>query len=246
MRSPHGAADLARQLALFGGAYALYSLVRGQVDGRAAEAFANARTIIDAERALGVFPEPAVHGWAERQAWAADAASWIYVNSHTAVTVGALVWLYARRNESFYFVRNMIVVAMGLALVLYAAFPTAPPRLLPEWGFTDSVAAFTGVDPDGAAGALINPFAAVPSMHVAFALMVAGPVARLARRRLVRAVWAAYPALVTFSVVATANHWWLDAAAGAATAAAAAGAACRLAAWRPAAWRFQGAPATAA
>jgi len=162
----------------------------------------------------------------------------MYVNSHFTITTVALAFLYLRRNERFYFVRNMFVIAMGIALVGYAAFPTAPPRFLPEWGFQDSVARFTGVDAE-ASNALFNPFAAVPSMHVAFALMLALPMASMARRRAVRIAWSGYPALVTFVVIATANHWWLDAFLGAATAAVSAVAAqALLARARPDAWAW--------
>jgi membrane-associated phospholipid phosphatase len=108
-------------------------------------------------------------------------------------------------------VRNMFMVAMGLALVGYSALPTAPPRMLPEWGFTDSVQAFTGVNHDtGSTGVLFNPFAAIPSMHVAFSLMLGVTMARMTRRRWAQMLWYAYSPVVTFVVIATANHWWLD------------------------------------
>jgi membrane-associated phospholipid phosphatase len=223
---PQGWTDVLRQILLFCGAYWLYRLVRGMVDGRAAEAFDNARTLIDAERAMGLFVEPSVHAWAEGHEAIIDLASWTYVNSHFTVTVVTLAWIYLRRNERFYFVRNMFMVAMGLALVGYAAFPTAPPRFMPEWGFTDSVASFTGVSADSAsADLLFNPFAAVPSMHVAFALMIGTTMATMTRRRWARALWWSYAPLVTFVVVATANHWWLDAFLGALVAAVSAAAA---------------------
>jgi len=239
---PKGWPDLLRQIVLFCGAYWLYRLVRGQVDGRAAAAFENARHIIDVERALGLFFEPAVHAWSTRQGWVIDVASWMYLNSHFTITTVTLAFLYLRRNERFYFVRNMFVIAMGIALVGYAAFPTAPPRFMPEWGFQDSVARFTGVDAESS-NALFNPFAAVPSMHVAFALMLALPMASMARRRAVRVLWRGYPALVTFVVVATANHWWLDAFLGAATAAVSALAAqALLARARPDAWGWDTSP----
>ena len=216
---PRGWRDLARQLVLFCGAYWLYRVVRGQVDGRTAAAFSNAREIVEVERALGLFFEPGLHQWAARHAWIGDAASWMYVNSHFTITTVTLAWLYLRRNERFYPIRDMFMVAMGIALVGYMAFPTAPPRFLPELGFGDPVAAMTGVD---ASNALFNPFAAVPSMHVAFALMLGLPMARIARRRSISALWYAYPLLVSFVVVATANHWWFDAFLGAITAAVAA------------------------
>ena len=242
---PKGPLDLLRQIVLFCGAYWLYRLVRGQVDGRAAAAFENARHIIDLERALGLFFEPAVHEWSTRQGWVVDAASWMYVNSHFTITTVTLAFLYLRRNERFYFVRNMFVIAMGIALVGYVAIPTAPPRFLPEWGFQDSVAQFTGVDAE-ASDVLFNPFAAVPSMHVAFALMLSVPMARMTRHTAVRALWGAYPALVTFVVIATANHWWFDAFLGAATAAVSALAAqALLARARPDAWAWHPAPRAA-
>ena len=142
---PKGWVDLLRQIVLFCGAYWLYRLVRGQVDGRVATAFENARDVISIERSLHLFIEPSVHAWATGKEWLIDFASWMYLNSHFAITTMALAWIYLRRNDSFYFVRNMFCVAMGIALVGYMAFPTAPPRMMPEWGFTDSVAQFTGV-----------------------------------------------------------------------------------------------------
>jgi membrane-associated phospholipid phosphatase len=236
---PRGWRDLFNQILLFCGAYWLYRLVRGMTDGKIAESFEHARALIGLERGLGLFIEPAVQAWAEGTGWLADATSWMYVNSHFTITTVTLAFIYLRRNRSFYFIRNMFMVAMGIALVLYAAYPTAPPRFMPEWGFSDSVARFTGLTAKGSsADALYNPFAAVPSMHVAFALMLAVPMAYMSRRRWVKALWLIYPLVVTFVVIATANHWWFDAFTGALTAAAAALAAVLFARWRPAAWAW--------
>jgi hypothetical protein len=237
---PHGWSDLARQILLFCGAYYLYRLVRGVVDGRASAAFANARELIDIEQTLGLFIEPAVHAWAEGKTWIIDFASWMYVNSHFTITVLTLAFMYLYRNENFYFVRNMFMIAMGIALLGYVIFPTAPPRFMPEWGFSDSVADFTGVAPDSAsANLLFNPFAAVPSMHVAFALMLGLPMAKMSPRWYVKTVWRVYPFVVSFVVVATANHWWMDAFLGAATAGLSALGARWLAEQRPQAWAFR-------
>jgi hypothetical protein len=236
---PHGPADAARQVALFAAAYFFYRLVRGMVDGRASTAFENARNLIDAERSLHVFIEPAIQGWAAGSQVVIDVASWVYINAQTTITLSALVWLYLFRNESFYFVRNMFVVAMGLALVGYIVFPAAPPRFFPEWGFFDAVADFTGVRSDSVAvNALFNPYAAVPSMHVAFALMIGWPLSRLVRPRALRVFWVTYPLLVTWVIVVTGNHFLADAFLGACTAGLAGYSANLMARARPAAWAF--------
>ena len=237
---PRGPLDALRQLALFAAAYYAYRLVRGLVDTRASVAFENARVLVDAERAMGSFFEPGLQAWALSQGWVVDAASWMYVNSHFTVTTTFLVWLYIARNSAFYYVRNMFMVAMGLALVGYVVFPTAPPRFLPEWGFTDTVADFVGPAAEASAGVLYNPFAAVPSMHVAFALMIAVPGVVLSRRLVVKVIWAIYPVLVTLTVMITGNHFWLDAFFGAAVAAVSAWAAhSAFGRARPEVWSFR-------
>jgi len=243
---PKGVGDVARQLLLFAGAYYAYRIVRGAVDGRAADAYQNARELIDFERSLNLFIEPSVQAWASGKEWLIDFSSWMYVNTHFVVTVAALVFIYLFRNSSFYFVRNMFMVSMAIALVGYVVYPTAPPRFLPEWGFEDSVAEFTGVPADSVAvNALFNPFAAVPSMHVAFALMLGIPLAYLVKSRVLKVMWSLYPLLVTFVVVSTGNHFWMDAVLGAATAAVSAYLASALfARARPHVWAFR-APAEA-
>lgn len=214
---PQGAADLLRQILLFCGAYWVYRLVRGQVFTETAAAYDHAHKIVDLEHSLHVFVEPSLQSWAIGAGWVQDLGSWMYLNTHFVVTTCTLGFIYLFRNEHFYFVRNMFMVAMGLALLGYLLYPTAPPRMLP--GFTDSVADFTGVSSDASVSVLFNPYAAVPSMHVGFALMLAAPMIRMARRPWVRVVWTAYPPLVTLVVLVTANHWVFDALTGAAVAA---------------------------
>ncbi len=238
---PRGWLDAVRQILLFLGAYFGYQLVRGMVDSKVAVATWNATKLIWLEHKLHFFVEPSIQAWASSKTWLIDGLSWAYLNLHFVVTLGALVWLYLRRNDSFYFVRNMFMVAMAIALVGYSLYPTAPPRLMPEWGFTDSVANFTGVSESSTAvSALLNLYAAVPSMHVCFATMIGIPLATLVRPRPLKVVWAVYPLLVTFVVVATGNHFLSDAVLGALTAAVSALTAQRLLARaRPSAWAFR-------
>jgi hypothetical protein len=245
---PHGWVDVVRQVVLFGGAYLGYNLVRGLVEGRASAAFQHARDLIQAERTLHLFVEPSIQAWASGSHVLMDFSSWLYVNAQTSITLAALIYLYVRHNGSFYFVRNMFAIAMLIALVGYAVFPTAPPRFLPEWGFIDSVSDLTGmhVSHDSASmTALFNPYAAVPSMHVAFALMIGWPLASLSRTSVAGILWRLYPLLIAFVIVATANHFILDALLGALTAGVSAVGARRLARMRPAAWRLHPAPAGA-
>jgi PAP2 superfamily len=243
---PAGWLDAIRQLALFAGAYYLYRIVRGFIDGQAGLAFENARALVDIERSLGLFFEPSLQAWAKGQEWLLLFANWMYVNSHFVVTTTFLIWLYLARNYAYYFVRNMFLVAMGLALVGYTVFPTAPPRFLPEWGFTDTVANFVGEAAENSANVLYNPFAAVPSMHVAFALMIAIPAFKLVRNRVLKVLWLTYPLVVTFVVMVTANHYWLDAALGALVAAVSAyTASAGFARLRPEAWSWRSGAAKA-
>jgi hypothetical protein len=237
---PHGVIDVVRQVALFLVAYGAYRIVRGMIDdpNGAALAFEHGRQLISLERALGLFVEPGVQTFAGRVPGALDVSSWLYLNAQTSVTLGALVYLYVFHNDNFYFVRNTVMVAMGIALFGYILYPTAPPRFFPEWGFLDSVSDFAGVDHADGINALFNPYAAVPSMHVCFALLIGIPLSSLSQRRAARWFWGMYPLLVTFVIVATANHFIADAFLGAVTAGLAAYAANWLARARPTVWAF--------
>ena len=240
-RLPHGWRDLLRQVAFFLVAYNCYQLVRGLADGRHHVAFANAIHVMHLERSLGAFFEPGFQQAFLAHQWVIDIANWMYFNSHFVITTSFLVWLYLFRNENFNFVRNMFLVAMGLALVGYALFPTAPPRMFPSAGFTDTIATFTNSNQDSSfTSALVNPYAAVPSMHIAFSLMIAVPATNLVRTAWARALWSAYPMVVLFVILVTANHYWFDAAVGAGVACLAAVTAHQLARLRPDAWSWRG------
>lgn len=237
---PRGIGDVALQVALLQLAYMAYRVVRGWIDDPqgASIAFQHGRQIIGIERATGLFIEPQVQALVGATGTIADISSWLYLNAQVTITIGALIFLYLRHNPSFYFVRNMFMVAWCIALVGYIVFPTAPPRFFPEWGFVDSVADFTGVDPKTApVNSLFNPYAAVPSMHVAFALMISMPLSILCRHRFVRVFWRIYPVVVTFVIVVTGNHFLFDAVLGGLTFVAAGAAATWMARVRES-WQF--------
>lgn len=238
---PNGWLDVVRQIALFGAAYLIYSVIRGMAEVDTTVAFDHTRDVIQIEQALHIFVEPSIQAWAMGSHALIDISSWLYVNAQTTVTLLALIYIYLRQNRSFYFVRNMLMISMVIALLGYALFPTAPPRFMPEWGFVDTVASFTGVHVEHTSHsmtALFNPYAAVPSMHVAFAMMIGWRLVGLVKSRVLKVAWAVYPFLIAFVIIATANHFIFDALLGALTAGVSAFGAQRLARFGPVAWRL--------
>jgi hypothetical protein len=240
---PHGWGDAGKQLGLFALADVCYETVRGIAEGNANQAFANARAVIDVESSIGLFFEEGLQDAVMQQPWLIDIANFAYMNSHFVVTTVFLGWLYLFRNDSFYFVRNMFLIAMGLALVGYTLLPTAPPRFFEELGFVDTLD-MVSVNHDSALVQMfVNPYAAIPSMHCAFSLMIGVAGALVTRNIAGRVLWCAYPLFVFFVVMVTGNHFWLDGAIGWAVAGLAALGAVQLARVRPAAWAWR--PATA-
>jgi hypothetical protein len=125
-----------------------------------------------------------------------------------------VVWVHRHRPHAYPVVRTTLVTSTALALVGYVLYPAAPPRLA-ELGFVDTVSSSTGLNlSSDLLGSLYNPIAAVPSLHFGYALIVGVALAALARNRVVRLIGAAYPAAMLFIIVATGNHFFVDAAAG--------------------------------
>jgi membrane-associated phospholipid phosphatase len=241
---PHGYGDAVKQLGLFVLAELSYEAVRGLADGAREQAMVNGQNVISLEKSLHTFFEPNLQSIFIDHRWIIDFANYMYMNSHFVVTTAFLVWLYFFRNQNFYFVRNMFMVAMALAIVGYALVPTAPPRLFPQEGFVDTITDFAQVNHDsGLVKLFINPYAAIPSMHVAFSTMIGVTGVLVSRHTISKVLWAVYPVLVFWVVVVTANHFWIDGAAGLLVAVLSALAAREvLARARPAVWSFR--PAT--
>jgi membrane-associated phospholipid phosphatase len=213
---PRGFGDFLFQVGLWLGFALVYQVARGLADHGALEAFHNGRVVIDAERGLHALVEldlqrVVVHGGDIALA----AVNWTYWLAQFPVLGLGLLWIYLRRNESFIAVRNWILCTNLLALVGYVLLPTAPPRMFPEEGFLDTLAVAASVNHGSALVQLAsNPFAAMPSVHAADALIIGFALATLVRSRWVSALWTLWPTWVWFSVMATGNHFWLDVAAG--------------------------------
>jgi hypothetical protein len=205
--------------------YGLYELARGLVVSDAGEAVRHARELVALERSTGLLVEGRVQDAAHALPGLIDLLGISYLTLHLAVTVAVLLWIHQRRPAAFPLVRTTLVLASGLALVGYLVFPAAPPRLS-GIGITDTVSGGHIDLNTGLVSSLYNPYAAVPSMHIGYALVVGASLVRYGRRRAVRfLIGLLYPLFVLLVVVATGNHFLVDALAGAAVAGLAAGAA---------------------
>jgi hypothetical protein len=206
------------EAALLLGLYLAGELVRGIARGGESSAEAHAALIVRLERRLHVFDEGAVQHLVGHVGALPAFLGYAYVSVHLAGTAATLVWVYRSRRAAFARLRNTLVLATCLGVVGYALFPTAPPRLA-GLGIADTVSRATSLNLDSAfVSSLYNPYAAVPSMHIGYSLIVGITIVRLARRPLWRAAGLAYPLFVLFVIVATGNHFFFDAAAGAAVA----------------------------
>ena len=218
--------DLARQISVWLSFVLGYEVISSLAGGRPAEAFANGRRVVSVENALphGLL-EVTLQRIADSSRVLSDLAVWTYWNSEFTVMSVALLWVYLRRYEAFARLRNTILLTNLVGLVIYFVLPTAPPRFCPELGIADTLARVGGPDrDDGLLSFAANPYAAMPSLHAADALLVGAGLALLVRRRLLKALWLVWPAWVWFCVIATGNHFALDVAAGAGVAVASAAA----------------------
>jgi PAP2 superfamily protein len=206
---PRGYADFGLQIVIWVGFYFSYLGVRSLVDRDPSRAIVNGIRVIDLEQALtNRFFEQTAQQVADSSHLLLTVAAWTYWNSEFTVIGLSLLWVYLRRHDWFARFRNTILLANMIGLVGYILVPTAPPWMFPALGFVD------GVNHSGHLGALANPYAAMPSLHAADALIVGVFLFRAARHRWSKAIWAAWPAWVWFCVLATANHYWLDVLAG--------------------------------
>jgi membrane-associated phospholipid phosphatase len=205
---PRGWGDLAKQLAIWFGFAAVYQLARGVADRRPPqEAFTNGLRVIHIETRLDHrLYELTFQQFVDQRHWLDQLVSWTYWNSEFTVVGLTLLWVYLRRHEYFIRFRNSILLANAIGLVGYVAMPTAPPRLLGV--------GFVNTHRDGLVTLAANPYAAMPSLHAADALIVGVVLSMVVKHWWAKVLWLAWPAWVWFAVMATGNHFWLDCLAG--------------------------------
>jgi len=201
--------------------YGLYSVIRntqGSASVSEAHAFANARSVIRVEKALGIYHERAVqHAFL---GWRAFIDFWnvFYGTFHFVVTVLALILLFRRFPARYARWRNTLAATTALALVGFASYPLMPPRLLPaSYGFVDTLRVYSRLwsFDSGPVARLSNQYAAMPSLHFAWSMWSALVLFPILRRTWSKAAIALYPLATLFAIVVTANHYVLDAAGGA-------------------------------
>ncbi len=204
-----------REIAGLAALYGLYEVIRGAGTENVQAAMRHTDDIVAVEQSLGVYFERGIQQAFEGIPYAPALLGLLYVTLHFAGTAVALTWIHRKHPDRFPLVRTTFVIATALALVGYVLFPAAPPRLA-ELGFSDTVTHSTGLDlSSDLLGALYNPFAAVPSLHFGYALLVGVTVGLVARNRIVRLIGWSYPLVMLLVIVGTGNHFFFDAAGGA-------------------------------
>src|SRR5919206_2081513 len=213
---PRGYGDFLRQLLIWFGFLFAYQIARGVADRDPTRAFANGWRVLDLEqRTTNHIVELTLQKLADSSSFLQSLVAWTYWNSEFTVVGLALLFVYLRRNHAFTRFRNAILLANALGLIGYVLLPTAPPRMFPSLGFLDTLDQFGGLNHgSGLVSLAANPYAAMPSLHAADALIVGLVVASVVRRPVWKAIWLVWPAWVWFSVMATGNHFWLDVVAG--------------------------------
>jgi membrane-associated phospholipid phosphatase len=200
------------QLLLFAAAYVVYNVARWIFAGDLSQAREHARSIVELERSVGMAVEGSV-----QQALDSGALTWLLSNVYLAaqfvVVPAALVWLYRRSPQIYRGLRNTLLATWLIAVPVFALFPVAPPRLA-GMGIVDTVSEQAGVALTGRSTIFYNQLAAVPSLHVGFAVAVGVALALAVRARWAKALALAWGPVVSLSVIATGNHYLFDIAAG--------------------------------
>lgn len=192
---------------------AAYFLVRGLTEGAFDTAIANAERLVHLEQTLGIYREP----WVQRQLVdyqrVIDLMNWVYIWGHWPVIFVAACWLFVRRPRTYYIIRNAFLISGGVGLIVFATFPVAPPRLAtPE--FIDTITLHSNAYRVLQPPAFVNQYAAMPSLHFGWDLLIGGAIAREVKAWPIRIWGLILPVLMLGAVVITANHFIIDAVAG--------------------------------
>ncbi|WP_370412246.1 phosphatase PAP2 family protein [Streptomyces fradiae] len=196
--------------------YWLYSLIRNAVPEQKAQALKNADWIWQAEHTLGLAFEHTVNHAVNSVTWLIVSMNYYYATLHFVVTIGVLVWLYRWHPGRYAAFRTVLFATTGVALVGYYLYPLAPPRLMNGQNFVDTVLVHHtwGSMASGNLKHMSNQYAAMPSMHIGWSLWCGLTIFLLAKAPWARILGLLYPMATLVVIVATANHFWMDAVGG--------------------------------
>ena len=205
------------ELALIGFSYWIYSLVRNAVPEMEARAQRNAHDIWHFEQHLGIAYEEKINHAFDSVGWLITGLNYDYATLHFIMTIGVLVWLFRSHPGRYAAARLALFVTTAVALLGYYFYPLAPPRLMTGASFIDTVTEHHtwGSMASGDLSQVSNQFAAMPSMHIGWSLWCGLTIAFVARRRWVKVLGLLYPLSTLMVIIATANHFFMDALAGA-------------------------------
>ena len=230
---PAQLARFLRDAALVLGVIGVYFLARGVAPARVEHAVTLTTGLVRLERALGLFVEPQIQDISIREHWVQETANFTYAYLHFPVLAVVGVWLWWRGRERFVFMRNVMFVSMAIGVVLYYLLPAAPPRLMAlhghDLGFTDTVFGGNTAVSYAQPSLIRNDYAAIPSFHFGWIALAAAAIWVNTRSRLLRAAAALLTVLMTWAIVASANHLFIDMALGGVVIAVSWGVALRLA-----------------
>ncbi|MBE7518914.1 MAG: phosphatase PAP2 family protein [Thermoflexaceae bacterium] len=197
--------------------FLIYFVIRGLVVGRAGEAMVRGIRLIELEQRLGIYWELEMQSWILDSYWLIKAMNWVYFWGHMPLVIVFAVWLWVWHRHTYTLVRNAFLASGAIGVVVYWLYPVAPPRLIPFAGFIDTMAMFdrVGYNAQETKG-LVNQFAAVPSLHFGWSMLLGLAVARVGKRPILWVFGIAWPVAMFFAVVMTGNHFILDAVIGAA------------------------------
>ncbi|SEF13718.1 phosphatase PAP2 family protein [Jiangella alba] len=214
VRSDSRLATAAKEIAFLLSAALLYTLVRGLTSDRVDAAFRHAEDVISFEKTLGINVETDLQGLILDHEWAVDAANGFYIYGYWPVFVLTLVWLIARRPAAYPFYRNALLASGAFSLVIFAFYPLAPPRFLPWHGFVDTISLEAPTYREMNSPTFVNEYAAMPSLHFGWILLLGIAWVALSRVLVVRIIGATMPLLMFATIVLTGNHYVVDALVG--------------------------------
>ncbi|MCX4962382.1 phosphatase PAP2 family protein [Streptomyces virginiae] len=196
--------------------YWTYSLIRNAVPEQKTAALANADWIWSVERTLGIAVEQSVNHTVNSVTWLIVGMNYYYATLHFVVTIGVLVWIYRFHPGRYAATRMVLFATTGVALVGYYCYPLAPPRLMNGQNFVDTVLVHHtwGSMASGNLKQMSNQYAAMPSMHIGWSLWCGLTIFAVASAPWARILGLLYPTATLVVIVATANHFWLDAVGG--------------------------------